>query len=666
MDKAVRETGESRPGKSLRVRTLSGLHSFISAPSPPNCPSNGSNSNKNVPNNNNGKNDNVDGDHVNDNGEHGNGGNPEQTLSPRSTFNIAALENAENGPPEIAAMHFNSIKRTSARELQERIQTERDRVVNKRTRLHQLRVETMDGLDGIELAENGIALPPTDALVDDSFENERPSETLNNVPTSIAFQHADVSRRLDEQSNQPLFVDDLDLSDPEIIRTLPLSFLPQSPSPPPSPHIPSSPTKPEEPPEPTTTKPAQAKPKNTMSVQSRNRALKWGGVILALVAIITTLVLVDRQMKSNYAASTSNSNSNSPVATPTDVACEQATNIFPDCYCQEELATPPTKEVAHNREAVLEYLIAVGAVVEDNTTTTPMSMQSCDVRNQALLWISDLENHPDDGMPTNLQLLQRFVLAVLYQRLDGNDWTSKSLWLDSKTSECEWDGIICNSVTDRIMELTLNDKNLRGELPALELGTLDGIRTLNMENNPSLTGMLTPQLAKLPLLQSLFLSKTGISGTLPTEFGSRLAELQLSSTVLTGTLPTELGLMERLRDLNLSHNRFTGTIPMELMIARDLEKLDLSSNRLTGSLPLSLWQSTTLDMLNLSENTGIVGPYPDPPSSLLTIINFAGTSLTGSVPNEYCNLDYLESLLVDCNGNNGTPPCRCCQCDDSE
>jgi Leucine-rich repeat (LRR) protein len=216
------------------------------------------------------------------------------------------------------------------------------------------------------------------------------------------------------------------------------------------------------------------------------------------------------------------------------------------------------------------------------------------------------------------------------------------------------------------MELTLNDKNLRGELPALELGTLDGLRTLNMENNPSLTAMLTPQLAKLPLLQSLFLSRTGISGTLPTEFGSRLAELQLSSTVLTGTLPTELGLMERLRDLNLSHNRFTGTIPMELMVARDLETLDLSSNRLTGSFPVSFSQSTTLDVLNLSENTGLVGPYPDPPSSLLTIINFAGTSLTGSVPNEYCSLVYLESLLVDCDGTNGTAPCRCCQCDDSE
>ena len=404
-------------------------------------------------------------------------------------------------------------------------------------------------------------------------------------------------------------------------------------------------------------------------------------MISALVAITTALVVVDRHQKQGLSAPNTNNSSSGaqPAAAPTfsAVDCQEVTNIFQDCSCQQERTTVPSKEIEYNRELVLEYLMGLGAIsMEDTGNVTTMSVQSCDPRNQALLWVSDLENHVDGIRPANLQILQRFVLAILFQRLDGNDWTSKNLWLDPKTSECEWEGIVCNTVTDRIMELNLNDKNLRGELPSLELGTFVGLRDLNMENNPSLTGLLTPQLTTLPLLQSLYLSSTSISGSLPTEFGTRLAELHLSSTVLKGTLPSELGLIARLREVYLSHNRFSGTIPKELIMSSELEVLDLSSNQLTGSLPAAAdWQSSALDTLNLSENIRLVGPYPDPPSLLLTNANFAGTSLTGTVPGDYCNLVYLEYLLVDCNaGSNSSSSattatmmpssCPCCQCDD--
>jgi hypothetical protein len=57
------------------------------------------------------------------------------------------------------------------------------------------------------------------------------------------------------------------------------------------------------------------------------------------------------------------------------------------------------------------------------------------VHNQALLWVSDLKNHPGPSPPTNLQLLQRYTLAVMYQKLnEGNSWKKKKKWLVPSTS----------------------------------------------------------------------------------------------------------------------------------------------------------------------------------------------------------------------------------------
>lgn len=691
VDEDVKERTEPVRGKSLRVRTLSSLQSFTSAPSPPNCPtptngataatttitatapranSIGANGRNNSYRNNG---DQGESKHEYD-GRAGNNGKPEQSLghlSPLYTDAVVA-DNGQQSAATASALDMNSSKRISARNLQERIQSERNRVVSKRERLHQLRIETIDDamVNEMEVQEDQDLLQSNVVAIYDS--EPPPADGLYSIPTTIAFQQRPPSQVLDNGTQEPRFVDPLDVSDPELIRTLPSSH-----SPPSTPQ--NTRTKAKQPVTTTTTTSTstrETKPKKPMSTRTK-RAIKWCGVISALVAIVVTLVVVDRHTKASLAASADTSNNSTTTSTTTGnggnegtsngtsnagIPCDQVTNIFADCFCQDQLSTPLSDDVAYNRELVLELLIEEGAL--NDTSTQNMTSQSCHPHNQALLWVSDLENHVNGSMPTNLQLLQRYVLAVVYQQLGGSQWKSKNSWLDSKTSECEWEGIVCNSVTNRIMELNLNGNNLKGNLPEQELGTLDGLRRVNMGNNPSLTGALTSELTMLPLLQAVDLSSTGISGSLPTDFGSFLTELHLSSTVLKDALPTELGLIARLRDLDLSFNRFTGTFPTELLSLTDLETLDLSSNLLTGSLPTAAWESTALDVFNLHDNTAITGPYPNPPSLLLTMVNFANTALTGLVPGEYCDLVYLESIVVDCNGRNNASiaSCPCCRC----
>lgn len=674
VEEEVKDRTEPVRGRSLRVRTLSSLQSFTSAPSPPNCPypTNGdasptaaavsvsaaSRANSvgatSKSRNNSYKNNGDQGE-----SKHENDGN----VSPLYADTVIA-ENEQRAATTTAlsVVEMNAFKRISARNLQDRIQTERDRVVNKRERLQQLRVETIDDAMLNVTTDQQDQDPLLSTVISKNQSEQIPSESRYSVPATIAFQHHPPSRVLDNGTHDPRFVDPLDLSDPEFIRTLPMSL-----SQPPPPHNTATELEAPTPPEPK----RETKPKKPMSTRTK-RAIKWGGVITALVAIVVTLVLLDRHSEASLKASDESSNNNNSSNTggprtsngtdPVEIPCDQETNLFPDCFCQDQRSTPLSDEVAYNRGMVLDYLLEEGALKD--TTASSMTSQSCHPHNQALLWVSDLENHVNGTLPSNLQLLQRYVLAVIYQQLGGSQWKSKNLWLDTMTSECKWEGVVCNSVTDRIMELNLNDKNLKGNLPKPELGTLDGLRLLNMGNNPSLTGTLTSELTMLPLLQSVDLSSTGISGSLPTEFGSRMTELLLSSTVLKGTLPTELGLLGRLRDLDLSFNRFSGTFPSELLSLSDLEKLDVSSNLFTGSLPTADWQSTALDVLNLNDNIALTGPYPDPPSLLLTMVNFANTALTGLVPGEYCNLVYLESIVVDCDGNKNasTTACTCCQC----
>mmetsp|Transcript_22452 Transcript_22452/g.37146 ORF Transcript_22452/g.37146 Transcript_22452/m.37146 type:complete len:618 (-) Transcript_22452:105-1958(-) len=420
---------------------------------------------------------------------------------------------------------------------------------------------------------------------------------------------------------------------------------------------------------------------------------KWLLVSLFLLClaggITAAAVVVVSRNKGDHGDDATKDNPNGSDGGTT--SCQSVTNILPACACRSELPNALPAEVNYNRNLILQFLTLQGALPPDYVNTT--SSTSCHVENQALVWVSDLNNHLVMP-PSNLQLLQRYALAVVYQTLQGDTWTlttttiddlddedsssssssSSSKWLDPTAAECDWIGVVCSDASQRIVELHLSNNHLQGPLPTTALALLDSLRELHLNDNPDLVGQLQQQQqheddsssssTTLPLLQTLQLSRTSIGGTIPTEWaGSRLSELLLSDMQLTGTVPTELALLGRLRILDLSHNALTGTIPTDLSTQlTNLQALDVSSNQLRGALPTT-WNSFFLEALLVHDNINLTGAFPEPYGLLLSFIHFGDTSLEGTIPSTYCtNLIYLDSLVVDCDNVVDIALCSCCQC----
>ena len=540
------------------------------------------------------------------------------------------------------------INNVDARHLQDRIQAERDRVKMKRNKLQQQRSDATPDIEENDDAPHRASLDLT-SLTCLTVSPFKTKHSLERDP--IQSNYDDLLQPLEDNNENETAVDlekNLQDFDPVEIPTYSNSVTPTEKSPFESVPQPSSKVQPLS---------TVTRKQSAMSLESRNRAIKWTCFFTLLTVIIITLVLVDkaRDKGSIPKSEIANSPNTNSSQVGDDTSCQDVTNVFPECICRETFESSFTDAILYNRELVKKYLVANNAI---KNSTVP---ESCDHNNQALMWVSDLANYREGTTPSNLEIMQRYSLAVLFQKLGGKHWNRKTSWLESYSSECDWEGIVCNTITSDIQQINLRDNSLKGTLPAVEFRSLTALEQLILDKNLNLVGKLSSDVVTLPLLQTLSLSETSISGSLPTSFGTFLDVINLSTTKLGGTLPSELGSILRLRELDLSNNRLTGTIPQELLQSSQLEKLNLSSNLLTGTLT-SEWATPYLDELNFSGNEKLKGKYPSPPSDFLTFVNFADTALAGTVPTSYCNLDFLKLIMVNC--KNGAPPqtCPCCSC----
>jgi Leucine Rich Repeat len=570
-------------------------------------------------------------------------------LSSREYSNETKSPDSFSTCPESVPVSNNSkeISSIDARHLQDRIQAERDRVKMKRDKIQQQRSEAASDIEENDTPHRrSVDIAALTCLTISPFTSKA---SLERDPIQSAYD--DLLQPLEDNATietTPDVEQNLQVFDPIEAQTPSHALSPTEKSSSESLEQFSSKVQPLS----TATRKQKA-----MSLESRNRAIKWTCFFTLLTIMVVTLVLVDkaRDRKSVLLGKTENDQNSSSSQGGDDVSCQNATNVFPECICRKKFESSFTDAILYNRELVKKYLVANNAI---KNSTSP---ESCDHYNQALMWVSDLSNYPEGTTPSNLEIMQRYSLSVLFQKLGGNNWNRKSSWLKSHSSECDWEGIMCSSITSDVQEINLMDNALMGTLPVAEFRSLTALQQLILDKNLDLVGKLASDISTLPLLQTLSISETRISGSLPTAFGSFLAVINLSATKLEGNLPSELGSLLRLRELDLSNNRLTGTIPQELLKSSRLEKLNLSSNLLTGTL-LSEWSTPFLDELNLSDNSKIKGNYPLPPSDYLTYVNFADTALAGTVPTSYCNLDFLKLIMVDC--QNGVPPqtCPCCVC----
>lgn len=364
---------------------------------------------------------------------------------------------------------------------------------------------------------------------------------------------------------------------------------------------------------------------------SKNRRALYAGVLLLLVLTVAAVVLAITVLVRKAPAQAAQGVT-TQMAPPT-FSCnswysQAQPSVITQCFCLGKITT-----IADDVRASYQRLISGGfmkAILPDFSST----IESCDPANQALLWLASATGFPSPDV--NLQ--QRFVLALLYITWNGRLWLLSDNWLSSN-SECIWHGVSCdrygivtgvdlynNQVSGNLgtefplltslATLSLGQNDMHGSLPS-ELRNLTGLTTLDIQSN-QLTGMLPVELTQLSLLQELRAGNNRLSGTIPTWLG-KLENIQILSLsnntfsqlgTVTGNgsgarsrpnaFPTEIGQLTHLQILELSAIGLNGTIPSELFnLSNALQSLLLGENSLSGTIPSLFGELTALRTLHL-------------------------------------------------------------------
>ncbi|KAJ3208876.1 hypothetical protein HDU67_006501 [Dinochytrium kinnereticum] len=126
------------------------------------------------------------------------------------------------------------------------------------------------------------------------------------------------------------------------------------------------------------------------------------------------------------------------------------------------------------------------------------------------------------------------ALKDLYQATGGAQWRNTTGWR-SISARPAITAELCNAepvhgvVFDdagRVLQISLGLNLLRGSLPP-SLGMLDRMTVLNVTSNPNLGGSIPAELFLLPNLNTMVLSNSNFSGSLPSTFQQMVSPLQV-------------------------------------------------------------------------------------------------------------------------------------------
>ena len=266
-------------------------------------------------------------------------------------------------------------------------------------------------------------------------------------------------------------------------------------------------------------------------------------------------------------------------------------------------------------------------------------------------------------------------LKVFYLETGGENWTDNTNWLNESEPLSQWYEVSVNS-QGRVTGIDLSGNGLSGSVPPSLGHSVSELKTLDLSDNPMLTGMLPLSLMNLSELRILNMEGTGMCAPDDAEFrqwletisfqGNTCADdgdgLGLEALYLTtgGENWTDntnwlnegvsVNSQGRVTGIDLSGNGLSGSVPPSLgHSVSELKTLDLSDNpMLTGMLPLSLMNLSELSILNI-EGTGACAPGDEAFQQWLGTIDFLG---------DVCVHDGdglgLEALYLTTGGENWT------------
>lgn len=278
---------------------------------------------------------------------------------------------------------------------------------------------------------------------------------------------------------------------------------------------------------------------------------------------------------------------------------------------------------------------------------------------------------PDDD-----RLLQRYVLSLVYYSTTITPWitcgddvitsvcpTNEERFL-SPVPECDWFGVTCDA-RERIRVLRIDDNNLSGTLPDVELSSISSMVQLDLDGNKGIAGTLPDAFfSNNAGLQTLDLDENRLTGTIPDSLYSlpALMVCDLNDNALEGTISTLIGNMESLFLIQLDNNALSGTMPTEIgLLANNVDTVTVANNTLGGQIPAELGNLSLLRFLNVQGNelSGQIPPVFGALSNLERLL-LDRNSLTGEIPADLGNLLNLEQLELHNNNLFGEMPASIC------
>ncbi|XP_074285825.1 uncharacterized protein LOC141611229 isoform X2 [Silene latifolia] len=223
---------------------------------------------------------------------------------------------------------------------------------------------------------------------------------------------------------------------------------------------------------------------------------------------------------------------------------------------------------------------------------------------------------------------------------------------------CNWYGVTCGHMHQRVSELNLSSSQLSGSVSPY-IGNLSFLRALNLQDN-KFSGTIPPEIGHLHRLQNLLFANNSFGGEIPLNISrcSSLVELNLLNNMLEGVIPHELSFLSHLQFVTLSKNNFVGNIPASLGNISVLFSLHLGENNLVGKIPDSLGKLQNLTVLEALTNR-LSGPVPFSifNCSSLKILHLGENELEGRLPSDLGNtLPNLQVLAVELNRLTGFIP----------
>ena len=182
---------------------------------------------------------------------------------------------------------------------------------------------------------------------------------------------------------------------------------------------------------------------------------------------------------------------------------------------------------------------------------------------------------------------QSAVLQFKTKVIDPHNFLQK--W-EANNSVCEWPGITCSTLHQRVISLNVSYMGLIGNVPP-GLGNLSFLKSLNLRGN-NFTGILPEDLVHLRRLRVLDVGFNQFMGNLP---------LWLFSMSKIESLFLFFNNLTNLKLLRIGNNFLEGRIPRELGNLENLFELDLQNNKLTGDIQ-SIYNISTLEIRSLVNN----------------------------------------------------------------